>query len=204
MEIKVFESKNKEELIVGLQKILKCEEKDMLYKIETKKGGLFKSDSYLISGITLNEIKKEIITFLEELLKNMKLDVKFESNIREQQINIKMFSNNNAILIGKNGQTLIALQNIVKQMIFSNIGLYPYVILDVENYKDKKQSNLEYLAKKLAREVIKTKHEVILDDMNSYERKIVHNVLTDFSNISTESEGEEPHRHIIIKYKEEK
>ena len=129
--------------------------------------------------------------------------VNIESNIRDNQINIKMFSNNNPILIGKNGQTLIALQNIVKQMVYTKTGLYPYILLDVENYKDKKQSNLEYHAKKIAKEVQKTKTDVVLDDMNSYERKIVHDVLNNFKNIKTESEGEEPHRHIVIKYVEE-
>ncbi len=203
MNLTVFEGKNKEELKEKLLKELKCEESECLFKYETKKGGLFKSESYVIKGITLDNVKNDIATFLKDLVTNMGLEVNIESNIRDNQINIKMFSNNNPILIGKNGQTLIALQNIVKQMVYTNTGLYPYILLDVENYKDKKQSNLEYHAKKIAKEVQKTKVDVILDDMNSYERKIVHDVLNNFKNIKTESEGEEPHRHIIIKYVEE-
>lgn len=203
MNLTVFEGKNKEELKEKLLKELKCEERECLFKYETKKGGLFKSESYVIKGITLDNVKNDIATFLKDLVTNMGLEVNIESNIRDNQINIKMFSNNNPILIGKNGQTLIALQNIVKQMVYTNTGLYPYILLDVENYKDKKQSNLEYHAKKIAKEVQKTKVDVILDDMNSYERKIVHDVLNNFKNIKTESEGEEPHRHIIIKYVEE-
>ena len=203
MNLTVFEGKNKEELKEKLLKELKCEESECLFKYETKKGGLFKSESYVIKGITLDNVKNDIATFLKDLVTNMGLEVNIESNIRDNQINIKMFSNNNPILIGKNGQTLIALQNIVKQMVYTNTGLYPYILLDVENYKDKKQSNLEYHAKKIAKEVQKTKVDVILDDMNSYERKIVHDVLNNFKNIKTESEGEEPHRHIVIKYVEE-
>ena len=61
---------------------------------------------------------------------------------------------------------------------------------------------LERDAKRIAKEVLKTKVAVKLDDMNSYERRIVHNALTKFKNISTISEGEEPHRHIVISYKE--
>ena len=53
-----------------------------------------------------------------------------------------------------------------------------------------------------AREVLKTKIDVTLDDMNSYERRIVHNALTKYKNLSTASEGEEPHRHIVIRYVE--
>ena len=203
MNLTVFDGKNKDELKEKLLKELNCGENECLFKYETKKGGLFKSESYVIKGITLNDIKDEISTFLKELVTNMGVEVNIESNIRDNQINIKMFSNNNPILIGKNGQTLIALQNIVKQMVYSKTGLYPYILLDVENYKDKKQSNLEYHAKKIAKEVQKTKVDVVLDDMNSYERKIVHDVLNNFKNIKTESEGEEPHRHIVIKYVEE-
>ena len=203
MNLTVFEGKNKDELKEKLFKELNCSENECLFKYETKKGGLFKSESYIIKGISLTNIKDEIASFLKELVTNMGLEVNIESNIRDNQINIKMFSNNNPILIGKNGQTLIALQNIVKQMVYTKTGLYPYILLDVENYKDKKQNNLEYHAKKIAKEVQKTKVDVVLDDMNSYERKIVHDVLNNFKNIKTESEGEEPHRHIVIKYVEE-
>ena len=77
------------------------------------------------------------------------------------------------------------------------------ILLDVENYKEKKLSNLERNAKRIAKEVLRTKIEVKLDDMNSYERRIIHNALSNFKNISTTSEGEEPNRHIVISYKED-
>ena len=203
MNLTIFEGKNKDELKQKLIEELNVSENEVLFSYETKKGGLFKSESYIIKGIKLADVKDAIVDYLKKLVTNMGLEVQMESNIRDNQINIKMFSNNNPILIGKNGQTLIALQNIVKQMVYANINVYPYILLDVENYKDKKQNNLEYHAKKIAKEVQKTKQDAILDDMNSYERKIIHDVLTNFKNIKTESEGEEPHRHIVIKYVEE-
>lgn len=203
MKLTTIEGKNKEELVTKLIEALNSDENSVIYHFETKKGGLFKSESYTINGTTLEIVKEEIVNYLKELTNNMGLKVQFESNIRNNQINVKMFSDNNPILIGKNGQTLIALQNIVKQMIFTQTNCYPYILLDVENYKDKKQSNLEYHAKKIAKEVQKTKQNAILDDMNAYERKIIHDVLNNFKNIKTESEGEEPHRHIVIKYEEE-
>ncbi|MBO4245668.1 MAG: KH domain-containing protein [Bacilli bacterium] len=203
MNLTIFEGKNKDELKQKLIEELNVSENEVLFSYETKKGGLFKSESYIIKGIKLTDVKDAIVDYLKDLVTNMGLDVQMESNIRDNQINIKMFSNNNPILIGKNGQTLIALQNIVKQMVYAKINVYPYILLDVENYKDKKQNNLEYHAKKIAKEVQRTKQDAILDDMNSYERKIIHDVLTNFKNIKTESEGEEPHRHIIIKYVEE-
>ena len=77
--------------------------------------------------------------------------------------------------------------------------MYPYINLDVENYKDKQIYYLEKLAKNIAREVRNTKQEVVMENMNSYERRIVHNVLTNFKGVITESEGEEPNRHVIVK-----
>ena len=129
----------------------------------------------------------------------MGLEVSFETNIRNKQITIKMFSDNNAILIGKNGQTLSALTLLCKQAIYSQLGIYVYINLDVENYKDKQIAHLERLAKNIAREVRQTQTPVVMDNMNSYERRVVHNILTNFKGVKTESEGEEPNRHIIVK-----
>ena len=114
------------------------------------------------------------------------------------------YSDKNNILIGKNGQTLVALTNILKQMIYNELGKYPYLLLDVENYKEKKISNIERTAKRVAREVAKTKIDAALENMNSYNRRIIHNVLTNYKNIVTVSEGEEPNRHVVIKYVESK
>ena len=75
--------------------------------------------------------------------------------------------------------------------------------LDASDYKDKQVSHLERLAKNIAREVRNTGREVVMDNMNSYERRIVHNVLTDFKGVTTISEGEEPNRHIILKTKKD-
>ena len=133
----------------------------------------------------------------------MNIEAQFETNVRNSQINIKMYSDKNNILIGKNGQTLMAIQTILRQQVYNKINVYPHILLDVENYKEKKLSNLERNAKRIAKEVMKTKIDVELDNMNSYERRIIHNALADFKNISTTSEGEEPNRHIVIRYKKE-
>lgn len=203
MKLEVFEAKTLEEAKNKAIKEMNVLENEIIYKTEEKKGGLFKSSSILIKAVKINEVAEFLKEKLSELLKNMEIDAKFESSIRDEQINIKIYSDKNAILIGRNGQTLQAIQTILRQMIYNELGKYPYILLDVENYKEKKINNLEKNAKKIAKEVIKTKVEVKLDDMNSYERRIVHNALSEFKNISTTSEGEEPHRHIVISYKED-
>ena len=199
MEVFVYEGKNRDDVLAKALEDLKVQENEVLFKEEKTKGKLFKAETYKFTIIKLTDIQASIKNYLNEILSLMGLEVSFESSIKEKQINIKMYSNNNAILIGKNGQTLSALTTIVKQFVYNQIGLYPYINLDVENYKDKQIYYLEKLAKNIAREVRNTKQEVVMDNMNSYERRIVHNVLTDFKGVITESEGEEPNRHVIVK-----
>src|SRR5574344_74498 len=192
MNFELFNGKDKDILKDEALKKLNLTENDCILSHSTNKAGLFKGTTYTLKVYKLTDVADAIKAYLQELLKNMSIEVSFEVKIREQQINIKMFSDKNNILIGKNGQTLQALQILIRQHIYREIGAYPYVLLDVENYKEKQQRNLEYLAKKLAHEVIETKQPVTMDNMNSYERRIVHNVLTTFDQITTNSEGEEP------------
>ena len=203
MKLEEYEAKTLEEAKAKALESLNVEENEILFKTEEKKGKLFKGNTYLFKAIKIADIASFLKEKLAELLVNMGIDAKYETNVREEQISIKIYSDKNSILIGKNGQTLMAIQTVLRQMVHNEIGLYPYILLDVENYKEKKIGHLERNAKRIAKEVLKTKIEVKLDDMNSYERRIVHNALSNFKNISTTSEGEEPHRHIVISYKED-
>src|SRR5574344_1548895 len=197
MEVYIYEGKKEDTLLEEALKKLNFNEEDVIFRKELIKGKLFKSDSYKLSIVKNTDISDFVKEYLLNLLKTMGIETTFEVKIREKQINIKMYSNNNPILIGKNGQTLTALTTICKQAVFNQIGMYPYLNLDVENYKDKQQMYLERLAKNLAREVRETGNPVAMDNMNSYERRIVHNCLTDFKGIIAESEGDEPNLHIV-------
>ena len=202
MKLEVFEGKTREEAKEKALNALNVSENEMFCKEEEIKGKLFKAATYKCSAIKISDIAEFLKVKLTELLNNMGIESQFETSVRDEQINIKMYSDKNNILIGKNGQTLMAIQTVLRQMVYNEIGMYPYILLDVENYKEKKISHLERNAKRIAKEVQKTKIDVSLDNMNSYERRIVHNVLTKFKNISTTSEGEEPNRHIVIRYVE--
>jgi len=203
MKLILKEGKVLEELLEEIKKEHKIEETEFLYKTESKKGGLFKGEIVVVKGALISDIQEYIKEFLGEILKNMGLDVTFEIRLRDEQIIVKMYSDKNSILIGRNGQTLSALQTILRQAIFNKIETYPYIVLDVENYKDKKVMHLERLAKNIAREVAQTGKEVKLEKMTSYERRIVHNILSQNKKVYTISEGEEPNRHIVVKLKEE-
>ena len=204
MKYDVFTGKNLEELKSESLEKLGLKENECLIKVTSTKSGLFKTkEEFEVKIYKLENVANEIKSFLNELLTNMGISANFELKIREEQINIKMFSDNNKILIGRDGKTLKALQTVIRQHVYREVGAYPYVLLDVENYKEKKINHLEYLTKKLAKEVLKTKQPIKMDPMNSYERRIAHNVLSKFDGLTSASEGEEPNRHIVIKIKED-
>ena len=199
MVVKEFEGKNLSELIDTSLQSLNLTQDDVIITKEEIKGNLLKKSSYKIKVYTLTDIQNYVKEYLLELTKLMGLEVTFESKIRDTQICVKMYSDNNSILIGKDGKTLSALMVIVKQMLSNKYGIHPHIILYVENYKENQEKKLERLAKRIAREVITTKVDVKLDNMNSYERRIIHNTLSNNKKVSTISEGEEPNRHVVIK-----
>lgn len=203
MQVEVFEGKEEKEVLNQALEGMGVTPDDVMYYVTKSKGGLLKKEVVSVHIATYDNIIVYIKEFLENILKDMGLSVTFESKIRDKQITIKMYSDNNKILIGRNGQTLQALTTIVKQVVYNNINNYPYLILDVENYKEKKIKYLERLAKNIAREVASTKNPVELENMNSYERRVVHNILTDNPDVYTESVGVEPERHVVIKPKED-
>ena len=93
-----------------------------------------------------------------------------------------------------------SLQFLLRQSLNNQVGFDVKVNLDASNYRAKKVKNFEYQIKNIVREVQKTKTDTKLDPMNSYQRRIVHALLADFSNVTTESVGEEPNRCVVIKY----
>ena len=176
---------------------------DNLIRLENQLKDYYKVFSY-IYVVVGNKQLPHVKEFLKEIVNNLGLEVTFETKKVEDRVVIKMYSNNNNILIGHNGNTIKALENLVRQKIQLETGMFFIISLDVENYKDKKISRLERLAKQTAREVKRTHIDVHLENMNSYERRIIHNALSEFKGISTKSTGEEPNRHIVISYIGEK
>ena len=196
-----YTGKTKEEAIEKATKELNVEEKNLIVNILEEKNTLLKKN-VKIEVIDYNDLIDYIKEVITEITKLMGATVNLEIRRREDNITIKIFSDHNAVLIGKNGYTVDALQTIIRQIVQNATKTYVGIILDIENYKDKKNKNIEYLAKKIAKEVANTKVEAKLDSMNSYERRIVHSILSENKYVYTESIGEEPNRCVVIKPKE--
>ena len=196
-----FEGKTKEEAIEKALTELGVAEKNLIVNVLEEKNTLLKKN-VKIEVINYNDLVDYIKENIIEITKKMGMTVNLEVRRRDDNITIKLFSDHNAVLIGRNGSTIEALQTIIRQMVHNEAKEFIGVILDVENYKDKRIKNLEFLAKKVAKEVRETKVETKLDSMNSYERRIIHSALSDNKYVYTESVGEEPNRCVVVKPKE--
>lgn len=197
-----YEGKTKEAAIELALQELKISDEDLVINNIEEKSGLLKK-SVKIEVLNVNEVISFIKDTISEITKNMGAEANLEVRRRENNISVTIFSDNNSILIGKNGKNVAALQLLIRQMVNSKLNTPLGIIIDVGNYKEKRAKSIEYLAKKLAREAYKTKTEVTMDSMNSYERRIVHEALAEDKYVYTESIGEEPNRKVVIKIKEE-
>ncbi len=155
---------------------------------------------YKMTVVKKEEVMNYIKEFIKQIGKDMNVDIQLEVREEENIFSVTMVSNNNPILIGKEGRTMNAIQLLLKQALQNQTGMMIHVNLDASNYRAKKVKRFEYEIKNIVREVQKTKTDAKLDPMNSYQRRIVHALLSDFSNVTTESVGEEPNRCVVIKY----
>ncbi|MDD3393537.1 MAG: protein jag [Clostridia bacterium] len=139
--------------------------------------------------------------FLREVFLSMGLIVKIETQLKDKHLLINLTGADMGILIGKRGQTLDALQYLVNLVVNKNSNSYLSVMLDTENYRQRRKETLESLAFNLAKKVKHTKKNVVLEPMNPYERRIIHSALQNDRFVTTFSEGEEPYRNVVITLK---
>ena len=147
------------------------------------------------------EIAEKGKQFLEDMFKQMGLTVFIEKMTTPDKITFQVHGDELGILIGKHGQTLDAIQYLTNLVSNKEVAGHCHVVVDVENYRSRREETLVNLAKRLASKVRRNRQKVSLEPMNAFERKIIHTALQGERNIVTDSEGVEPYRHVVISYK---
>ena len=202
-----IKSKTKEEAIQSALLQLGVEEKDIEVNViqNPSKGflGLIgaKEGIYEITVIKKEEIDiaKE---FVENILLKSKINAKVNATQEENLIKISIEGKDATCLIGRRGETLDAVQFLTGLALNKiNKDSHMRVIVDIENYRSKREQSLVRYARKVAREVAKTRRTKKLDYMNPYERRIVHSALQNDKYVITYSEGTDPYRRVVIEYK---
>ncbi|MCQ2361559.1 MAG: protein jag [Acidaminococcaceae bacterium] len=150
-----------------------------------------------------DEVVEKAKKFLQEVFSAMKIEVAMEKfvNTQDGSVVIRLHGDDMGILIGKHGQTLDSLQYLTNLVANKEEKDWTRIIIDVEDYRDRRVETLTRLAKRLADRVRREGEPVALEPMNPHERKIVHLALQNDRRIVTHSEGEEPNRYVVIQLK---
>ncbi|MBQ2947011.1 MAG: KH domain-containing protein [Bacilli bacterium] len=181
---------------------IKCLEELDVYNNEILTKEYAEENTYYMEVVKKSDVEEYINEFLTKITTDIGVNTRIEILEEDGVFTAKMFSNNNSILIGKDGRTLKSLQVLLRQSLSNQIKFNVKVNLDASNYKIKKERFFEKDIKNIINDVMKSKDEVKLDPMNSYKRRIVHSVASEYYNIETESFGEEPERYVVIRYVE--
>lgn len=203
MEFVEFKAKTKDEALTNASLEFGCPIESIEYEVvsEASKGFIgIGAKPCIIKARKKKTFVDEIEEYIASMLDAMGIEAKINIDYDdiEGEMNIDLEGSDMGILIGKRGQTLDALQYLIRLAVNKKSESYIKVKLDTENYRARRKETLENLAKSIAYKVRKTRKPVSLEPMNPYERRIIHSALQGDDRVSTHSEGEEPYRRVVV------
>ena len=172
---------------------------DLIYVLTDKTKGIF-SKKIVVDVYDLSDVIRFAEDYVLNVIDNLGIESTVNTKLDDDIIRITIDSTHNPILIGKNGKTLQALNELAKLAVSNHFHKRFRVLLDVNGYKDSKYDRLARIARKCAHEVQKTKTTYTFDPMPADERRTIHNACSGMANIRTESSGEGTHRQVQIIY----
>jgi spoIIIJ-associated protein len=199
-----FEAKNEQEALKTAVELLKIQKNKIKLTVLKEKKGMFGIGASALYEATPDvNLALEGKAYLEEILKPLGIDSKMELRTLNDgaEIIYNIESSENAILIGREGRTLLAIQFMLRNYLNTFVDGQIVVSLDIGSYHENRKKQLEILATKTAKEVAYTKVPVKLSPMNAYDRRIIHTKLSEWRDVITQSEGEGEERALVIKPK---
>lgn len=203
MEFVEFKAKTKDEALTNASLEFGCPIESIEYEVvsEASKGFIgIGAKPCIIKARKKKTFVDEIEEYIASMLDAMGIEAKINIDYDdiEGEMNIDLEGSDMGILIGKRGQTLDALQYLIRLAVNKKSESYIKVKLDTENYRARRKETLENLAKNIAFKVKRTKRSFALEPMNPYERRIIHSTLQNDKYVATKSEGEETYRKVIV------
>ena len=195
------ETKTLEEAKTSIVETLRVAENYIDFEVTEKKALLGLKRSYTVTGVVNVDIATYGQQLLETLFENMEIKATVNINENAEEISYQIETDENPVLIGKNGKTLEGLQFYMRNILNIFTEKHVMVLVDIGGYKENRKKQLEILATKTAKEVARTKISAKLEPMNAYERRIIHTKLSEWRDVSTTSEGNHPKRYLVIKPK---
>lgn len=197
--MKKYEVKSLEVALEQASEDLGLPQEELIYEVLEEKKRLFKK-VVVVAVYEMSDIVEYLQGYLEKLIRAFDIEPTVTVSLEGSLIRFELDTTHNSILIGKNGMTLSSINQLVKLAATTKYKKRIRVIVDINDYKNQRYIKVISIAKRVAREVKKTKMDVTLDPMVADERRAVHNALTNYPNIATESVGERGERRIVIKY----
>ena len=188
----------------GLRQLGLPEERVRVRVIEQAAKGLFGLIGTKEAKVELEVIPdavEEAVKFLQELFACMNQKVELARVDEDDHVRLNFQGEDLGILIGRRGQTLDALQYLVNIVANRRAEKYQRIVLDAENFRERRKQTLERLADRLADRVVRFRKEIVLEPMSPLERKVIHAHLQDHPKVKTYSKGEEPNRSVVITLK---
>lgn len=199
--MKTYESKTEQEALEIACQDLGITPEEFTYEVIEKKKGLF-SKKVVIQGYTQEMVKDYLENFVRKTLTNMEFEVETVTYIQDGRIYCNINTDNNSILIGKGGVILRAFNFISKNAVQNEFKKRIEISLDINGYKENRYQKVTAMAKRIGKQVQRTKVAAKLDPLPADERKVMHQVISEMNHLKTESKGEGRERHIIISYVE--
>jgi spoIIIJ-associated protein len=193
MVIREYEGRTERDAIKKAAEDLSVDSDKLKIEVITEKSKFFSFGSTVKIRVYLNDMEdnasKRIENFLRGLFATIGVEVSVQTLEEEEKLHVEIISESAGIIIGKRGKTLEALQLITNIIVNKDMEKWKKVVLDIENYRDKRESTLTDLAHKVAGKVKKTGRFQYLEPMNPFERRVIHMALQDEPDIFTKSEG---------------
>lgn len=203
LKVREYIDKTKEQALNRCLDELEVTEDQIYLRKSEIEAKLFKAKKIKLEVLLKSDLLDYIKEYIKQLSLYLNMEINSEIKVQDEIIQVLLVSDHNALLIGKDGRTMNSIQQLLRQAIISQTGFKVSVMVDVSNYKEKQNYFFEKEIKKICHEVLKSHIDVNLDPMNSYKRRMIHSIVNDFSNLTSDSQGEEPHRYVVIKYKED-
>lgn len=199
VEIKVLENENKKSFfsiltprVVKVELTVKENSKKEEKRVETV------NKEYNSNMTEIETGKKDVEKFLEQFINKVNNEITYTVKVEDNTIVVNMDGNSYGSLIGYRGETLNAMQTILSSIANKKVKERIKLILDIGNYRQKREKALEELAEKVSKTVLRNGKNITLEPMTAFERKIIHSKLQENPRVETYSIGEGDNRRVVI------
>ncbi len=199
--MKTYTAKTLEDILEIAAKEKETTKDQLTYTVTEEKSGFLGIGSSVTAEVFgPSDVLEFIENYLRKFFDNMEFPIDIVVSKENNTYRVNMNADNNAIIIGRGGQSLHGLSQVLRNATNNHFKQRFYIVLDINNYKEERHSKVSSIARRVGKDVQRTRIDAVMDPMPNDERKVIHQTLANYDHIETISEGEGSTRRVIIKY----